>query len=241
MYSRDDAKARAKKLRTILRQQGLAISHASSLEVIAQQNNHKDWNTLAATLDKRERDLPMPNGWYAGGDRRDHYDVGTDLSIEYFGLHPTVIRYKNDAPELAIGYAALTQSFNPVAYLGKRMQLSSTLKCEDCDGAVTIWLRADSTSRGKTVAFDNLEENGIGSDNGPISGTTDWTQRTIVLDIPADTSKISLGFYVRGKGAGYAAGFSMSPVSKNIPVSSHFLSLIEQPAGATLSHRGAEY
>lgn len=56
MYSRDDAKVRAKKLRTILQARGHDITHA--LEVVAQQSNYKDWNILAPTLD----DIPVSAG-----------------------------------------------------------------------------------------------------------------------------------------------------------------------------------
>lgn len=233
MYSHDDAKARAKKVRAILKDLGHDISHATALEVIARQFNFKDWNTCTAALEKRGLVLPIPAGWQSGGDLPDHYDIGIDQSILHQGLHPAVIRYKQSAPIEAKGYANFTQSFDPVDYRGKRIQFSSTLKCEGCDGAVTLWLRADSNSR-RAIAFDNLEDKGIGASNGPISGTTDWTQRTIVLDIPPEATSISIGFYVRGKGAGYAAGFAMNSVSKDIPLSAPVSNGHSQPLNMTL-------
>jgi len=219
MYSREDAKLRAKKLRTILHQLGHEVTHATSLEVIAQLNHFKDWNTCSATLDKRGEVLPIPHGWQSSGDRREHYDIGIDHSIMYSGTHPAVIRYKSTAPKEGTGFATFMQSFDAVGYRSKRLQFSSRLKSEDCDGAVTIWVRADSSNK-SAIAFDNLEGQGVGETNGPISGSNDWTQRAVVIDIPAEAEKISIGFYVRGRGTGYAAGFTLNQVSTDIPVTS---------------------
>ena len=233
MYSHDDAKARAKKVRTILNNLGHDISHATALEVIARQADFKDWNTYAAALEKSLILLPIPEGWESGGDLPDQYDIGIYQAITYKGIHPAVIRYKQSSPKEAKGYANFFQAFDPVDYRGKRIKFSSTLKCDACDGAVTLWLRADSDTR-RAISFDNLEDKGISASNGPISGTTDWTQRTIVLDIPTEATSISMGFYLRGKGTGYAAGFTMDRVSKEIPLSAPATNGHTQPLNMTL-------
>lgn len=44
----DGHKASAKRLRTALAEDGIAISHAKALELVARQNGVRDWNTLAA-------------------------------------------------------------------------------------------------------------------------------------------------------------------------------------------------
>jgi hypothetical protein len=41
-------KASAKRLRTALAEDGIAVSHARALELVARQNGVRDWNTLAA-------------------------------------------------------------------------------------------------------------------------------------------------------------------------------------------------
>lgn len=43
-------KSRAKRLRSYLATQDIAITHAQSLEAIAQEDGHRDWNTLSALL-----------------------------------------------------------------------------------------------------------------------------------------------------------------------------------------------
>ena len=45
---RDALKAQAKRLRNTLKDQGVAITHATALETIAAQWGYRDWNTLSA-------------------------------------------------------------------------------------------------------------------------------------------------------------------------------------------------
>lgn len=52
-----EAKAQARSLRQALDVQGTQISHSSALELVAQQNGARDWNTLQARLAKSE---PQP-------------------------------------------------------------------------------------------------------------------------------------------------------------------------------------
>lgn len=46
----DQAKAMAKRLRSALAERDIEISHAISLELIAAELGHRDWNTASATL-----------------------------------------------------------------------------------------------------------------------------------------------------------------------------------------------
>lgn len=56
------AKQEAKRMRARLAEQGEAISHAQSLERVAQRYGFRDWNTYHAKM--RDR---CPHGWEAGG------------------------------------------------------------------------------------------------------------------------------------------------------------------------------
>ena len=89
-------------------------------------------------MDKKREILPIPKGWQASGDRREYYDIGVDTAEVFDGLHPAVIRYRQNAPKEAAGFAAFVQSIDADEYRGKRVKFSATLKCEDCDGAVTV-------------------------------------------------------------------------------------------------------
>jgi len=52
------AKARAKKLRGYLAQEGVSINHSQSLEATAQTEGYKDWNTYVAHFKLAEKSLP---------------------------------------------------------------------------------------------------------------------------------------------------------------------------------------
>ncbi|WP_417587958.1 glyoxalase superfamily protein [Pararhodobacter oceanensis] len=54
LQSVKDAKSQAKILRKALSAQGTSITHAQALELIAQQNGARDWNTLQAKLSRSE-------------------------------------------------------------------------------------------------------------------------------------------------------------------------------------------
>ena len=71
--SRRALKSRAKRLRATLSEQGKPISHAQSLEAIAQAYGARDWNTLNA----QSFDEARPN-------RRD-WQVGQQVSGQYLG------------------------------------------------------------------------------------------------------------------------------------------------------------
>lgn len=52
-----DHKASARRLRAALATEGIAVSHAKALELVARQNGARDWNTLAA---RPVEDRPSP-------------------------------------------------------------------------------------------------------------------------------------------------------------------------------------
>lgn len=60
--SLDNLKAQAKRLRTTLSDDGTAISHSKSLELIAHQYGFRDWNTLHAAVGNRPPAAPVALG-----------------------------------------------------------------------------------------------------------------------------------------------------------------------------------
>ena len=54
----DEAKAMAKRLRSALAAEAIEVSHSASLELIAAELGHRDWNTASAILE-RERSSPV--------------------------------------------------------------------------------------------------------------------------------------------------------------------------------------
>ena len=52
MTTIDDAKAMARRLRAAMEARGLAASHSDTLELVAAQLGHRDWNTASARLER---------------------------------------------------------------------------------------------------------------------------------------------------------------------------------------------
>ena len=56
-----DAKAMAKSLRNSLAEQGLELSHAQSLELVARQFDLPNWNVMASQIKTKSEDSPLPS------------------------------------------------------------------------------------------------------------------------------------------------------------------------------------
>lgn len=212
-----DAKAMAKTLRRDLAERKLDLAHSECLELVAHQFGLTDWNTLAATIDRKvaQKPLRLPDGWIARGAA---YDMGIDEAEPGAAL----IRSRYAAGDPAFGNkdceaGLLMQCFLANGYRGKRISLRASLKAEEVDGAATIWMRVD---RGMMdpLRFDNLE---MRPSDGALSGTVDWSRRRIVLDVPDDAESIFFGFYLRGTGRAWVREFALAEVGDDTPVTAN--------------------
>ncbi|MEP0520076.1 MAG: glyoxalase superfamily protein [Hyphomicrobiales bacterium] len=77
----EELKAQAKRLRTTLETEGTVISHSRSLELIAHQFGHKDWNTLHAAIGNRPKSPSLKIGDKVNG----HY-LGQPFKAEILGI-----------------------------------------------------------------------------------------------------------------------------------------------------------
>ena len=87
------------------------------------------------------------------------------------------------------------------AYRGKRVRLSAVTRAEKVDRQATIGLGVDDFELG----------------NQPISGTTGWTQQSIVVDIPSDADVIMLGAVLDGPGTLWLSGIDFREVGRSTP------------------------
>ena len=76
----ETVKSQAKTLRATLADAGHAISHSQSLELLAKQHGHRDWNTFVADIGNR------PAVPWSVGDRVTGQYLGRDFSGELIGL-----------------------------------------------------------------------------------------------------------------------------------------------------------
>lgn len=213
MHSFLDSKVMAKALRQALAERGQEISHSDALELVARQFGFANWNMLSARIEAAQlAPLELPPGWHVAShtDQR-NYRLGIDPKA----LGTALIESRPDRDE-AIGRVAgetavLMQSVLVDNFRGKRVRLAAELRTEYADLA-TIWLRADSTT-GQPLCFDNMLKRRT---DGPLTGTTGWSERHIVLYIPVAASSLHFGFFLKGAGKAWARGFSLETVGEHV-------------------------
>jgi hypothetical protein len=52
----------------------------------------------------------------------------------------------------------------------------------------------------------------------PIKGTVDWTQATVVMDVPPEAAAIGIGFFLSGTGQMWVNDVQFDVVGNDVPV-----------------------
>ena len=205
MHSFMDAKLMAKLLRQGLADRQIDLSHSDCLELVARQFGLANWNILSARIEAvhAKGDGDLPAGWIKSGKSTRFFRTGLDATIgaawvESRPEHAELIRDDD--------HCTVMQSVDATSFRGKRVRIASDLRAENADG-VTIWFRIDGPMG--SLRFENLERYKAG---GPLTGTTDWTTRSITLDVPEEATSLNYGFYVKGNGRGWSRGFTLDEV-----------------------------
>ena len=209
-----DSKTMAKALRRALADRKIALSHSDCLELVARQLGLADWNTLAArnpAASPADRKLVIPDGWFqtSNTDTR-RYRLGLDASAPGIALIECIALSDGSNDIGADQFACMMQSVVADDYRGTRLRLTASISTEDA-GLGTIWMRIDAAS-GQILRFDNLMQRTI---DGPISGTTGWTERSIVLDVPPEAMSLHYGFFLKGFGRVRARAFRLETAAEN--------------------------
>ncbi|CAM5763787.1 glyoxalase superfamily protein [Bosea minatitlanensis] len=211
-----NAKLMAKDLKEALAGKGHALSHSACLELVAKQFGSTDWNTLSAIIERIERrqaPLPAAEGWFSGG--------MTDPKKIRMGLEPgnpgvalieSLVDRAMEEPAADL-FGCLMQSVSAEIYRGQKLKLTAELRATDA-GLGTIWMRIDGGT-GTVLRFDNMMQR---KSDGAISGTTGWTRRSIVLDVPDEAESVHYGFFLRGMGQVRARAFDLTPTDSDVSV-----------------------
>ncbi|GLK77959.1 hypothetical protein GCM10008171_32130 [Methylopila jiangsuensis] len=211
-----NAKSMARDLREALAEKGHALPHGVCLELVAKQFGAADWNTLSALiarLGSRRAPLPQAAGWRP--------TTMTDATKFQLGLDPdtpgvALIEALTDpalGEERADLFGCLMQSVSAGEYRGRKLRLAARLQATEA-GLGSIWMRVDDAT-GAVLRFDNMMERPT---DGAITGTSEWTDRVIVLDVPERAESLHYGFFLRGRGQIRARGFDLTIVACDTPV-----------------------
>ncbi|CAA2143192.1 glyoxalase superfamily protein [Methylobacterium bullatum] len=209
----EDAKSMARAMEGALRAKNVTLSHGECLDIVARQFGLKDWNVLSAQAKRYEataqRRASQLKGWAFLSEHPDVYDHGADDDLIAPGGGTAVIRLDpllgpRRYPEHSRAFGCYTQTISAVPFHGKRVEISGNLRCQDVSHGATLWARVDGMP-GHTLSFDNLKD----ASEGWLFGTMSWIDRKIVLDVPADAISLHYGFFLKGKGALWAADFKV--------------------------------
>jgi hypothetical protein len=158
-----------------------------------------------------------PRGWFKAGSSPADYDVGTDRDRAFSGGSSGYIR--SIKPEIS-GFGTYMQMFDATEYRGKRLRLSAYVRTENVENWAGLWMRVDGDS--KPVAFDNMF-------NRPIKGTQDWKYHAVVLDVDANAKAVAFGILLNGRGAVWIDDVSLETVGTEVPVTSAWTTLPDNP------------
>jgi ATP-dependent Clp protease adapter protein ClpS len=149
----------------------------------------------------------LPPGWAIAGSDPDDYEVGTDTSVYHSGNRCAYLKNAVDAPR---GFGTLMQQFLPKNYLEKRLRMSMWIKASAVRGRVQPWMRIDGSQASQMLGFDNCCERSV-------HGSADWQCFEIVLDVPHESTNVSFGIILSGRGCVWIDDISFDEVSKDVP------------------------
>ena len=156
----------------------LIIIGLSTLTACAQTKNDSQF----LNLDFEHLESGEPSGWvtYGAGD----YVISVDSTIAQNGKNSVSIDFNGSTSN----FKAWALNF-PANYYGKNIKLTGYIKTENVrDGYAGLWMRIDPG-----VDFDNMNDRGT-------TGTTDWKQYEINLNLQSSATNIVVGGMLVGKG-----------------------------------------
>lgn len=148
----------------------------------------------------------VPHGWLLEGSKPADYEVVVDRNADYRHFSSAVLRSKQPKAD---GFATLMQQFRADAYQGKRLRLTASLKAENVHHSAGLWMRVDKDKL--ILAFDNMHDR-------PITGTRNWQEYQIVLDVSPEATVISFGVLLSGSGAVWVSHPKFDTVPSYVPV-----------------------
>lgn len=171
------------------------------IKVFAQENQFPNVN-LPLSVAKG-----IPSGWTLAGSNPRDYEVIQDNKEFFSGYFSSSLRSVVNRPQ---GYVTLMQTIKSDKYKGERISLSGYVKARLVADWAALWMRVDDVL-GRPLSFDNMS-------NRPIVGNSDWIRYEIVLDVPVNSSEISFGVLLDGKGQIWFDKFELKVVGSSEPV-----------------------
>jgi hypothetical protein len=148
---------------------------------------------------------PLPAAWVLTGLHAEKFTAGVDQDRGVKGA-----KFLRNAADDPNAWAALAQPISAQNYIGQRIRFRAFVKTQDVSGWAGLWMRVDNRA-GRSIAFYN-------SADKPIKGSTDWQERSVVLDVPQEGATIVFGVINNGKGQVWIDRLGFEQVGQDVPV-----------------------
>jgi len=167
----------------------------------------------------------MPSGWGLAGSNPGDYECSLDSSTKYQGLPTVYLKAKPDAG--LTGFGTMSQYFSAAQYAGKRVRFNAYIKAQGVDPRPSgeswagLWMRIDDANQKgnsggpKVLVMDNMHQTGP---DRAITGTRDWQNYSVVLDVAPNATGIGLGILLHGAGEVWISGMKVETVGLDVPV-----------------------
>jgi hypothetical protein len=162
----------------------------------------------------------IPLGWSGFLGQPPSFAVGVETANTHSGAQAAFVANAVALPPDST-FTEFSQVLRPNSYFGHRLRLSGYFRptgvalptaAAAADHRAPpvsgLWMRIDGP--GEVLAFDNMQDR-------PVTGTTDWRQVSIVLDVPANAIGIAFGVLFSGKGQLLVDDLTFDTVSVAVP------------------------
>ena len=123
--------------------------------------------------------------WFGSPRYRSKHSIGIDSTASVSGSRSAYIGSVSTDDEVA---SSLLRVLDPEKYGGRKLSVSARLRLQDVAKAVTVGADVQGPD-GKWHSFEDSR-----------SGTTDWVDLDVVVDIPSGSSRLQLGVTLIGTG-----------------------------------------
>jgi len=142
--------------------------------------------------------------WFAGGSRPQDYEMGGDPTVSHESENAGFIR---SIANKITGFGTWMTKIDAGEYPGKAIRLTAYVKTINVKNWVGLWMRVQDAGS-QTLSFHNMQ-------NRPITGTTDWQEYEIILEVPQNSASIYYGLLMDGTGEAWFDGLQVEPLASN--------------------------
>jgi hypothetical protein len=148
-------------------------------------------------------------GWRKYSQRFSAYEAGTDENVKHGGKASGYLKAEQSNLEVP---GEIGQKIRADDYRGQRVRLTVFIKTESVDKGVGIGM-GSLLPDGSQGPYDDMATR-------LITGTTDWQQYHVVIDVPEDATTITMGAVLYGPGQMWVDDLQFEVVGKDVPLTS---------------------